>query len=718
MYSSPNTYKFANRTLLEWFTSWPAVIILVLTIILSSGTIIHSQLLKVGESVWQDYFLLRGASAIHLPTCDQNANIDAAVAKAMQAKQAAIASDPLAALLGTTVDEGAIRKSIVSSQQVCRTQWTNYNEIQARTTKGVQMYAAFETGVAYVVTQLGNFQKLLLTLLVLICAAAAALTRHHISLRPIVNRKEFYVSTVAQLVANSVLTFSSFMYRAADLHSISQGVQVDDFYLHNVWTIGFAALALISLVQLIFPPKDLKDEGSWGAGLLAVPLYCFMCFGANIQFFSEGYWQGTVVYLNMMMEFSTLFLNLALYGWIGMMLTQTRMMHLLFDVLRPWKMSPELLSLIVLLIVAVPTAYTGASGIFVLAAGAVIYNELRRGGARKQMALGATAMSGSMGVVLAPCLLMVIIAALNKDVTTDELFHSGFKLFCLTAIMYFLVSQLFRTEPVRIAPVREALPASLAKLKPMVPYVLLFAVVILFFRFALDRGIDEFSAPIILPVILLVILAYEYIWRKPNKSELEHDHQDTLIGAKGDTYEEAIRVATNQTVGPIGALLMLMALSVSSSGIIERMDLVSMLPDHFASKWVAMTVVMLAMVLVGMFVDPYGAIIVVNATIFQVAKANGLDPLHFWMMSLMCFELGYLMPPIALNHLLARQVIGYEEVASASTELPAGTSFWRRYEKFLMPICVILPSLLLVTYLPLASDTIHDWLFQVIAIQQ
>src|SRR5699024_571189 len=120
--------------------------------------------------------------------------------------------------------------------------------------------------------------------------------------------------------------------------------------------------------------------------VLAVPLYAFMCFTANIQFFSEAYWQGTVVYLNMMLEFSTLFLNLALYGWIGMLLTQTRMMHLLFDVLRPWKMSPELLSLIVLLIVAVPTAYTGASGIFVLAAGAVIYNELRRGGARKQLA--------------------------------------------------------------------------------------------------------------------------------------------------------------------------------------------------------------------------------------------------------------------------------------------------------------------------------------------
>jgi TRAP-type C4-dicarboxylate transport system permease large subunit len=718
MYSSHGSStgtKLANRTLLEWFTSWPSVILLVLSIILSSGTIIHSQLLRIGEHTWNDYFLLRGGDAVQQPACDRNQNIDAAVAAAVAKKKADIANDPLAGLLGTTVNEADIRQSIISSQQICQSQWQRYDEIQSRITWGVEAYSTFETGVAYVVTQLGNYQKLILALLVLICAAAGALTRHHISLRPIRTVKDYYVSTTAQLFANGILMFSSIMYTLADLNSIRQGVQVDDFYLHYVWDIGFGILALISLIQLCVKPRDLEDGGTWGGALLTVPLYAVMCFAANVEFFSEQYWQGTMVYFNLMMEFATLFLNLALYGWVGMLLTQTRMMHLLFDVLRPWKMSPELLSLVVLLIVAVPTAYTGASGIFVLAAGAVIYNELRRGGARKQLALGATAMSGSMGVVLAPCLLMVIIAALNKDVTTDELFHSGYKLFILTAILYFLISQLFRTEAISIAPVREALPESIRRIKPLIPYFVVFIIVLVFFSFALNRGMDEFSAPIILPVALLAILAYEYLWKKQSKEELEEAHHDTLIGEKGDTFEEAVRVATNQTCGPIGALLLLMALSVSSSGIIERLGLMDMLPDSFGSKWVAMTVVMCAMILVGMFMDPYGAIIVVNATIFQIAKKNGLDPLHFWMMSLMCFELGYLTPPIALNHLLARQVIGYDEVASA--KLTEG-SFWRRYEKFLLPICVILPSLLLVAYLPLASQHIHDWVFQRIAVPQ
>src|SRR5690606_41618052 len=113
----------------------------------------------------------------------------------------------------------------------------------------------------------------------------------------------------------------------------------------------------------------------------------------------------------------------------------TRLAQLVFNVFRPWHMSPELLCFVVLAVTALPTAYTGASGIFVIAAGAVIYAELMRAGARPQMALATTAMSGSMGVVLRPCLLVVIIAALNNAVTTAELFNSGLKIFFLTALL-------------------------------------------------------------------------------------------------------------------------------------------------------------------------------------------------------------------------------------------------------------------------------------------
>jgi TRAP-type mannitol/chloroaromatic compound transport system permease large subunit len=74
-------------------------------------------------------------------------------------------------------------------------------------------------------------------------------------------------------------------------------------------------------------------------------------------------------------------------------------------ILRPWNLAPETLTWIILIGAAIPTAYTGASGIFVVAAGAIIYKEVWNSGARRQYALAVSAMSGSLGVVLRPCLL-------------------------------------------------------------------------------------------------------------------------------------------------------------------------------------------------------------------------------------------------------------------------------------------------------------------------
>jgi len=96
--------------------------------------------------------------------------------------------------------------------------------------------------------------------------------------------------------------------------------------------------------------------------------------------------------------------------------------------------------------------------------------------------------------------------------------------------------------------------------------------------------------------------------------------------------------------------------------------------------------------------DPYGAVILVSVTIAQVAYANGIDPLHFWMVTLVAFELGYLTPPVALNQLLTRQVVGEEELRLS--ELHEG-SFYRRHERTLLPVIVMGSALLLVAFVPL-----------------
>ena len=126
------------------------------------------------------------------------------------------------------------------------------------------------------------------------------------------------------------------------------------------------------------------------------------------------------------------------------------------------------------------------------------------------------------------------------------------------------------------------------------------------------------------------------------------------------------------------------------------MDLV---PGSFESIWLAMGLLVVILVVIGMVMDPYGAVILVSATIATIAYESGIDPVHFWMVTLVAFELGYLSPPVALNHLLTRQVVGEKEVALASQE---GHNFWYRHEKFLLPLTVMGIALVIVAFVPLA----------------
>ncbi len=763
-----------RRSPKEWLSSLPTLIVLLLTIFLASGEVIHSQLLKIGENTWEGYFKLRTAGLVGEPTCNPDPDMERSLQEAVARKKAHIADDPLAGLFGTDIDEAAIQRSLEASRQICRDKWADYTMVQEQVTPGVIAFRNIETGVAQLVTSLGDYKRLLLCLLIIICAATATLTRHHIALRPARTRKDHLVSTIGQLSANLMLLISAWVYRGEEMAAMADGVQVNHFHLHQFWIAGFAILSLAALYQLVKPPRDLEEGGTWGKALLTIPLYSIMCISAGIQFAQQGYYHGISVYLGMIMELSTLFLSLALYIWIGMMLRQTRLAHLVFDVLRPWKMSPELMCFAVLAITAFPTAYTGASGIFVIAAGATIYSELVRAGARKQLALAATAMSGSLGVVLRPCLLVVIIAALNNAVTTGEMFTAGIKIFYLTLFIFFIYSQFARTAPARIAPFSEAVPASIKRLIPLLPYIIIMGSVIVVFKDLLAIKLDEIYAPIILPVMLFAILAYEklssyflhffslllipllaysffnmlgmqealssgniptgmsseglqnvfwglfwrniilaaclvvhYLVKTPNMDP----HYQAEPGV-GDNLESSLRFATNETTGHIGALLILMGMSVSMGGIIERSGMMENLPDTFSSIWIAMTLLVITMVIIGMTMDPMGAVLLVNATIAPVAFANGIDPLHFWMITLVAFELGYLSPPVALNHLLTRQVVGDEEVESAHVH---GGSFYRRYEKYLLPVAVMLTALLLVSYLPLVSDAAHDYLFHKIA---
>ncbi|MDX1755355.1 MAG: TRAP transporter large permease subunit [Marinobacter sp.] len=692
-------------SLARWMSGLPMLAILLLTLLASVGETLHSRLLEIGGATWPDYFHLRVIDHLDAPTCEPQPDLERAVEQAVRVKQAELANDPFADVFGGQLDRSAIRDSLQSKAEACRREWANWHRLQALDTPAVGAFAAMEAGLSQAVVLVTGNRRVLLGLMLLFCAAAATLRRQHIALRPVESQRDDRVATVAQLIANALLTLSAWLYRQQELAQAAAGMPLAHLFMHDVWVIGFGLLTVISGYQLTRPRTDLPASGSWSRALLSVPLYSFMCLSAALQFAYHGFYHGIAVYLNMMAELSALFLSLGLYVWVGMLLARSHLPRKVFDVIRPWQLPPKWLGVVVLLLTALPTAYSGASGIFILAAGMTLYRELRRAGTSEQLALATTAISGSMGTMLRPCLLVVIVATLNNSVTTDELFSAGARVLLLTALVYTLfVLLLGGRSTLRIASPARAIPGMLRALGPLLPYVAVFAAVILAWELLLGRGLDEFSAPAILPLVMLSILAMERLLL--NEPDPEHndphspDQQPAPVG-----YRQAVLRATDDSTALIGALLMLMALSVSVGGLIERSGLLELFPDSLGSVWLTLALLMGMLVVIGMIMDPYGAVLLVNATLAPIALNNGIEPLHFWVMTVLAFEMGYLTPPVALNHLLTRQVVGVPEAWES-----LHGSFWQRNFRFILPVLVMGSALLIVTFTPLLSETGHSLL--------
>ncbi len=700
--------RAGNRTIYEWLAALPAFLVLVFVIILNTSHTMHAQLLQLGESVWEGYFMLRHDPVE--PSCNLNMDIDTELARIVEERNNQ-PMDEFDLFAPEPVDPAVMRKSLEAAQAQCEIKYDQYNATKDRITPAVEIFRSVELGVANF-GELGMAtQRIMLAILVLICGGTALFRRHHIALRPMVTAMDYRVAAGAQFVAFAILFYSVYSFKEV---AFSAGIEVSTEHavLHWLWIFGFGAPLALTLYQMVVIPKDAEPGGNFLKAQLAIPLYATMCLISGTYFILAGHPAGIGIYLNQMMELSQLFLNVGLYVWIGMLLKRTEMAQKVFNIFRPLKLPPEMLAVAVVALAAVPTAYTGGSGIFVIAVGGLIYMELRRAGARRQLALAATAMSGSLGVVLRPCLLVVIVAALNNEVTTDQLFGWGVKVFFLTTVLFAAYALLTRKEPVAIQrPDSNVWPEFKEALKPLIPYVILIAVTLVVYALLLNAYLDEFSAPIILPVLLLVILIYERLNQEKDvlKREnlnidyvghrLEESYDDLKQGR--DSIEKTIREATTETTGHIGALLMLMGMSVSIGGVIERAEVMAMVPTEFSSIWLAMALLVGILVVIGMVMDPYGAVILVSATIASIAYESGIDPVHFWMVTLVAFELGYLSPPVALNHLLTRQVVGEEEVRLSKEEV-VGENFWYRNEKILLPLATMATALLIVAFVPLA----------------
>ena len=329
-------------------------------------------------------------------------------------------------------------------------------------------------------------------------------------------------------------------------------------------------------------------------------------------------------------------------------------------------------AIVTIFVCAFFTAFTGGSGVTILALGPLLMPVLTSAKYGDKPSLGLITGAGALGILFPPSLpiiLYFIVANANVQtgISLEHMFLGGLIPGILMVGMMTLYSRrLISKEAVagkKFDWVESRCAVWEAKWELMIPVVAITA---------LFSGV--FSTPVAAAALTALYALFV----------------ELVIHRELRPFKDLPRVMTECGL-LVGGVLLILGVAMSFT---KDFLVFAMIPDlaiewgtaNIESKYVFLLALNCFLLLVGCLMDIYSAIVVVVPLLLPLGAAFGIDPIHLGIIFLANLELGYLTPPVGLNLFLSayrfkRPVM---EVAKAS-----------------LPMLIVLAiSVLLITYIP------------------
>ncbi|MFU8876919.1 MAG: TRAP transporter large permease [Wenzhouxiangellaceae bacterium] len=374
--------------------------------------------------------------------------------------------------------------------------------------------------------------------------------------------------------------------------------------------------------------------------LFGMPLFAVIALGALIAFHQEGLNVTLVA-----MEFQRVgelpvLVALPLFTFAGVLLSHSKTPARLVDLshaLFGWM--PGGLAILGLGMFALMTAFTGASGITVVALGSLMLPALLAAGYPERFSLGLVTAGSSMGVLFAPSLPLILYAVIAQQVAPgqgiriEELFLAGILpgLLLLSLLAGWAIYVRARTVPVNHVE-RQDRPGMAASLRNAVwelplPFVVL-------------GGI--YSGFLLVIEAAVVTAAWVIV---------------SLVLIRRDIEWKALPGIVAEAMVLVGAILVVLGVSMASTNIMIDTQvpqrLFETVEPWIANKWVFLLLINLLLLAVGMMLDIFAALVIMAPLIIPIALAFGVDPVHLGIIFLANLQIGYCTPPVGINLFLA-----------------------------------------------------------------
>jgi len=283
--------------------------------------------------------------------------------------------------------------------------------------------------------------------------------------------------------------------------------------------------------------------------------------------------------------------------------------------------------LVVLVSCAFFTAFTGASGVTIIALGGLLYPLMLKEMYPKNFSLGLMTSSGSLGLLFPPSL-PLILYALVAQVSVDRLFLAGIVPGLLMIFILALYSiRKSRTFKISSHPFNgeEALSSIReAAWEIPLPFIILIGIY---------GGIFTVTEAAAVTVVYVVVIS-------------------TWINKDLHPVKDIPRLM-HESMVLVGAILIILGTAMGFTNYLVDeqipMQILEVMKQHIDNKIAFLILLNIFLLAVGCMMDIFSAIIVVVPLVVPIAQSYGVDMVHLGIIFLTNLEIGYSTPPVGIN---------------------------------------------------------------------
>jgi C4-dicarboxylate transporter DctM subunit len=297
---------------------------------------------------------------------------------------------------------------------------------------------------------------------------------------------------------------------------------------------------------------------------------------------------------------------------------------------------PGGVAVMVAVVCALFTSFTGGSGVTIIALGGLVYPILRKDGYSESFSLGLVTAAGSLGLLFPPSLPVILYSVVasssEQQVPADQLYLAGLLpgllLVVITAAYGIVIGRRVERQKQTFSP-REVLAAGWhAKWELMLPVV-----IIALFATGYATMLETAAAALAYAIVVECFITRDiHIFK-------------------------ALPEVLLKAAALMGAVLILLSVAMGLTGYLVDAQIPDMMltwvENNIHSQVMFLLALNVLLLVLGSVLEIYSAIIILAPIIAPMGGHFGVDPLHMGVIFLANLELGFLFPPVGLNLFLS-----------------------------------------------------------------